>query len=346
MPPALKDPAAVLPGEADILAAVVAAPADETPKLVYADWLDDHGDPARAAYLRAFVAALRTGDPLPPPKGCWKPWRDLVGATTVETAREYGFADRARAILSLSRPTITLTPAGQPDHSPATGASRFGGLPDLPPEVEWPRRTTGPIEAKPLTFLVQVNLADVTRSVVARELPPAGLIAVFYDLRDRGMGEHNEYQGVEADGWRFYYFPPDAPLARRPLPPGYGPGNRFDPYPLVLAEVLEPPVDAYGHGPALGLTDDELRSRYWFDFLDDDLLKGDRGHRLLGPTRGWEDDGLGPAGRNLLKLAPSSPPGWMESEYDSYNMHFNLTEADLRAGRLDRVRLVADYLGS
>ena len=42
--------------------AVVDAPGDDTPRLVYADWLDDHDDPARAAYLRAERAAVRTGD--------------------------------------------------------------------------------------------------------------------------------------------------------------------------------------------------------------------------------------------------------------------------------------------
>jgi uncharacterized protein (TIGR02996 family) len=35
--------------------AVVGAPGQDTPRLVYADWLDDHGDAARAAYLRAEV---------------------------------------------------------------------------------------------------------------------------------------------------------------------------------------------------------------------------------------------------------------------------------------------------
>src|SRR5688572_30810707 len=35
---------------------IVASPGDDLPRLVYADWLDDRGDP-RAAYLRAETAA-------------------------------------------------------------------------------------------------------------------------------------------------------------------------------------------------------------------------------------------------------------------------------------------------
>jgi uncharacterized protein (TIGR02996 family) len=35
-----------------LLAAVLANPADDAPRLVYADWLDEHGQPDRAAFLR------------------------------------------------------------------------------------------------------------------------------------------------------------------------------------------------------------------------------------------------------------------------------------------------------
>ena len=40
--------------EAGFIAALLAEPDDRTTLLVYADWLDDRGDP-RAAYLRQFV---------------------------------------------------------------------------------------------------------------------------------------------------------------------------------------------------------------------------------------------------------------------------------------------------
>lgn len=41
----LSDPAAVHPGEAEMLAAVLADLTDDLPKLVYADWLEERGDP-------------------------------------------------------------------------------------------------------------------------------------------------------------------------------------------------------------------------------------------------------------------------------------------------------------
>jgi uncharacterized protein (TIGR02996 family) len=45
------------------LAAIAAAPADDLPRLVYADWLDDRGDADRAAFVRRQVAGRPAGDP-------------------------------------------------------------------------------------------------------------------------------------------------------------------------------------------------------------------------------------------------------------------------------------------
>jgi uncharacterized protein (TIGR02996 family) len=44
---------------AALLAAVLDRPADDTPRLVYADWLDDHAQAERAEFIRAQVAIAR-----------------------------------------------------------------------------------------------------------------------------------------------------------------------------------------------------------------------------------------------------------------------------------------------
>jgi uncharacterized protein (TIGR02996 family) len=43
-----------------LIAAIAASPADDLPRLVFADWLDDHGDPAQAEFIRAHVRLYRT----------------------------------------------------------------------------------------------------------------------------------------------------------------------------------------------------------------------------------------------------------------------------------------------
>src|SRR5918993_2033 len=43
-----------------LLETVFAQPADDAPRLVYADWRDEHGEPAQAAFIRAQVERART----------------------------------------------------------------------------------------------------------------------------------------------------------------------------------------------------------------------------------------------------------------------------------------------
>jgi len=52
--------------EDGLLRAIVTEPDDDTHRLVYADWLDDHGDPVRAEFIRAQVQLAR--DPTDSPE--------------------------------------------------------------------------------------------------------------------------------------------------------------------------------------------------------------------------------------------------------------------------------------
>src|SRR5262249_29188021 len=45
-----------------ILQDILANPGDDTPRLVYADWLDEQGDPARAEFIRAGCELARLGE--------------------------------------------------------------------------------------------------------------------------------------------------------------------------------------------------------------------------------------------------------------------------------------------
>ena len=55
-----------MPESADLLAAVAAAPADDQPRLIYADWLDDRGEPDHATFVRDQIrlAQVPSWDPL------------------------------------------------------------------------------------------------------------------------------------------------------------------------------------------------------------------------------------------------------------------------------------------
>jgi uncharacterized protein YwqG len=58
----------------------------------------------------------------------------------------------------------------------APGASKLGGQPDLPASAKWPVCADG----KPLAFLAQIDLAEITAIGSPIEgLPSAGLLSVF-----------------------------------------------------------------------------------------------------------------------------------------------------------------------
>ena len=59
------------PTNAALEAAIIAHPDEDTPRLVYADWLDEHGDPDRAAFIRVQcrLADMPPSDP---------DWVDLI----------------------------------------------------------------------------------------------------------------------------------------------------------------------------------------------------------------------------------------------------------------------------
>jgi uncharacterized protein (TIGR02996 family) len=66
---------------------VIANPDDDAPRLVYADWLDEHGDPARAEFIRLEIEMARLMDDHPR----WEEPRDRASAIWEEHGeRWYG----------------------------------------------------------------------------------------------------------------------------------------------------------------------------------------------------------------------------------------------------------------
>lgn len=91
------------------------------------------------------------------------------------------------------------------------GASRLGGAPDLPAGAEWPVW-----EGRPLSFLAQLNLAELAGFPAAAALPAAGLLSFFYDAQEQPWGFDPANRGRAA----VQYHEAGAALATRPLPDG------------------------------------------------------------------------------------------------------------------------------
>jgi uncharacterized protein (TIGR02996 family) len=172
--------AADSPDELSLLFTVVADLSDPTPKLVYADWLEERGDP-RGEFLREFVhrANLKNGV-LPPSDDFPLPWRHVVGIRAIEIIRKHEARQFEKELLRRARPVLHIDMVPTADELIPPGDTKFGGHPDIPPEWSWPfGKADWRTKEEPLTFHCQIRLRDLLGTLASYLLPTEGLISVF-----------------------------------------------------------------------------------------------------------------------------------------------------------------------
>jgi hypothetical protein len=220
------------------------------------------------------------------------------------TAREQSTPDVVvEAVLAGLLPSIRLV-AQQPGIGEAgrVGGCRIGGVPDLPPGVEWPRLADVQGDADPvapagppLSFLLQVNLAEVAFADREQLLPKSGILSFFFLLDEDGLADVPTVlftQGTE--------------LRRATVPPDLPPDQFYRGFNLVphLEWTVPSPYD-------LGLTE---HLELW-DELEDRVAAaqgyaspttygpGYAVHRLLGHAQFIQADGMGDRDRLLLQVS-------------------------------------------
>ncbi len=321
---AFPEPAARLPGEADILANVVANLADDTAKLVYADWLQDRDDP-RGPLLRNCVAAFRAGKPLPALKAAPKPWRDVIGISLFAAIRKAKLTDRTETLLRLAKPALTFKSAKTSEANLDVGASKLGGRADLPSETKWPT-----YHKEPLAFLGQFNLADLSASFVCRELPNSGVFSVFYF-----PDEEDERESDPKGTFRVFHFPNVSKLARREPPEELAATGRYKSCRLTFTETLTLPDPESPWRKELTFKDDDEAEDHYQETVLDAL--GGLGHRILGYAPSLQNDvHRRKEMRHLLTIDSDDNPDWMWG--DGGLLYFTINEEYLKAGQFDRVR--------
>jgi uncharacterized protein (TIGR02996 family) len=172
-----------------LLAAVFADPDDDLPRLVYADWLEDHGDAARAEFVRVQIALAGGGRPPTVPTGVGEREPDR-GADAPRSPERLALQVRERRLLA-EHGAAWLAPLrarGGPLFNKGThGVFRRGFL-----DVVWMPAAVFAAKAEKLFALAPVRELRVTRAT-AGELaallghPAVGRLAAL-DLSDRGYG--------------------------------------------------------------------------------------------------------------------------------------------------------------
>lgn len=165
-------------------------------------------------------------------------WRELLAPC--------GLSDKTDEVFALGRPSLRLRLEGPDEEDDAQPRSRVGGDPDLPPDFEWPV-----CEGTPMTFVAQLDLAELAAYEAASELPAAGLLSFFY--------APVAPEGDPLNPARVVLFEDPAGLVRRPAPPASEPLRAFAVE--LEEELVYPGLESQVHYEAL-LPPERVREFY------------------------------------------------------------------------------------
>ncbi|MCE5168392.1 DUF1963 domain-containing protein [Paenibacillus profundus] len=145
----------------------------------------------------------------------------------------------------------------QRDEYEHTGGSRVGGHPDLPEHTAWPVTKDG----TKMTFLAQLNLAEIAPHDNAQLLPPQGMLYFFLGIDEPAYNIEHQVIYVEQAG-TLQLQKPDGITA---LQEEDEDREEFRPYTVSARSSLELPNYAYADEEALDLEDIES----YYDLVDE-----------------------------------------------------------------------------
>jgi len=183
----------------------------------------------------------------------------------------------------LAQPSIRLFTTSAKEGSLAKGASKLGGMPDLPPGFEWPQW-----KKLPQSFIAQIRLEDVQPYDVDKVLPPHGMLWFFYDATQETYGDNPDDKGA----W-LVLFKDDNLDALQPAsaPAALPAKSRFKPCSIRFAQEITLPQQPELILPNFDWTDEEQKK--YEDLLSTFPDPSDRAklhNRMLGNSDTLQDD--------------------------------------------------------
>jgi uncharacterized protein YwqG len=195
--------------------------------------------------------------------------------------RKEQLVSRAPELTGLVRHCIRLLT--KPIDDLPVGQSRFGGLPDLPKDNNWPGSPKAPLD-----FLLQINLSELAGLLPDSPLPPTGLLSFFYDSERCPSGSDPK----DNRGWQVLFSDaPDSGLVRSPLPPWLSPNSLLPMTALDFVKVESLPALESASVKRLKLSKNELE-RYGRVLQSARQVRGEPVpiHKLLGHPDAIQSD--------------------------------------------------------
>lgn len=242
---------------------------------------------------------------------------------------EQGLSEAEKEITETLVPCLIIETT---EEKVATGASKFGGFPDLPPDLDWPS-TAG----KPLTFAAQFNLVEIHQADRMNSLPDRGMLYFFVAGEDLlweasldAVSFQVLYQDVDPSDLQPTIYPDDLP--REICPPEQGIRFRL--------EKTLPDVEAPQEMDAI-----------WYDLMDQLYELEERPaihHQAFGQPLSLETDVFetcrrqtGKENSDWVLLLQMDSDEELERAWGPFGiLSFCISREDLLAGRFDEACLV------
>ena len=242
----------------------------------------------------------------------------------------------AEQLLSGKKNAITLV---RESGAPAKGASKIGGIPDLPAGFQWPyfegTDYEGVRKSRPLSFVAQIDLSQAAGFDPEGLLPHTGMLYFFYELQTMAWGN------LEDDGCARVYYYDVSPDALRPTaPPKSLPASLMVPEsPLTMQGKV-----SYPSSEELPLSELSTAERFRIDDLYEAQLRQNGVELEHDPAECFQLLGYAELiqGSILLECALLAQFGTLSDELmfgDCGCIYFYIRKDDLAAQRFDRVYL-------
>lgn len=191
--------------------------------------------------------------------------------------KKHGLSQKAASVQGLLKEAIRLTGTVTGPNTLSAGTSRLGGTPDLTDGFQWPIW-----HEKPMSFIAQIRLGDISGFAPASGLPKDGLISFFYDAAQETYGA----DPADKDGWRVFYFEGAAQLKPGVFPAALPEDARFNPLALTFSSVWTLPSSLKQGAPDQPWTDQDQTN---FEALLQDFQGSDGHHVPQHQMFGWPE---------------------------------------------------------
>jgi len=95
--------------------------------------------------------------------------------------RRGGLERKWPCIVPYIKPELRIQCVKTEEHDIPIGKSKFGGLPDLPPQMNWPKFPNG----VHVPFICQINVEELIHFDLEYLLPKTGILYFFYDRKEK-----------------------------------------------------------------------------------------------------------------------------------------------------------------